>query len=129
MEFNREEWLKTLKTGDKVANKVYYWSTGYYYEFLEVKSITPKGSIRLTNGVLLNNKGCYSSYERFSSESYNIEPITDEIMEAVMRRNLENNILDYFKKLSGNRKLLNEISIKDLESIKDILSRCKEDIK
>lgn len=82
MEFNKEEWLKTLKAGDKVANKVKnYNDIEAYYKFYEVKNITPKGQIRLTNGILLNEKGEYHKFERFSSTHYCIEPITNEILQ------------------------------------------------
>ena len=54
-DFNREEWLKTLKKGDKVANKEYYGLDRYkYYEIYEVKNITKTGNIRLDSGELLN---------------------------------------------------------------------------
>ena len=40
-DFNREEWLKTLKKGDKVANKEHYGLERYkYYKIYEVKNIT-----------------------------------------------------------------------------------------
>ena len=57
-DFNREEWLKTLKKGDKVANKEHYGLERYkYYKIYEVKNITKTGKIRLDNDKLLNENG------------------------------------------------------------------------
>lgn len=91
-DFNREEWLKSLKPGDKVASRVvlgYVWSdsNSVYndtYEILEVKKITPKGYIRLSNNILLSENGTYHKYDTwYHSTSYNIEPITKEILDKV----------------------------------------------
>lgn len=79
----REEWLKSLKAGDKVCNRT---SDGKSYYFLEVKNITKGGNIRLTNGVLLKNGRAHKSHGVWSgSISYDIEPITEEVIKIVKR--------------------------------------------
>ena len=66
-DFNRKEWLKTLKKGDKVANKEYYGLDRYkYYEIYEVKNITKTGKIRLDSGELLNENGEYCKYNIYT---------------------------------------------------------------
>lgn len=67
-----QEWLKTLKTGDKVcyltkANNI--WNRFSYYKYLEVKNITKSGNIRLENGDLIKIGGL----------SPDIEPITENV--------------------------------------------------
>lgn len=91
---DRDEWLKTLKPGDKVANKEYSGlDREKQYRFYEIKKITPKGSIRLTNDILLNSKGCYYKYIGWGHcKAYNIEPITQEILDYEEERKAYNNL-------------------------------------
>ncbi len=83
-DFNRKEWLKTLKKGDKVANKEYYGLDRYkYYEIYEVKNITKTGKIRLDSGELLNENGEYCKYNIWGggTDIY-IVPITEEVLKV-----------------------------------------------
>lgn len=76
-DFNRKEWLKTLKKGDKVANKERYgWETYQYYRIYEVKNITKTGKIRLDSGELLNEDGKHYRH------SIHIVPITEEVLKV-----------------------------------------------
>lgn len=78
----REEWLKSLKPGDDVVNKFYQEGGSYYYRSFKVKKVTPTGQIRLSNDILLNSNGRYNRHEPFGgSVSYDIEPLTEEILE------------------------------------------------
>ena len=79
----RKEWLKTLKKGDKVANKEYYdWGRYKYYRIYEVKNITKTGKIRLDSGELLNEDGKYFKYDRWGSTDIHIVPITEEVLKV-----------------------------------------------
>lgn len=89
-DFDRKEWLKTLKKGDKVANKEHCsWDKYEYYRIYKVKNITKTGKIRLDNDNLLDEDGGNSKYDIY------IVPITDE----VLRVNKEENIRRKFYKL------------------------------
>ena len=82
-DFDRKEWLKTLKKGDKVANKEYYGLDRYkYYEIYEVKNITKGGKIRLDSGELLNENGEYCKYDIWGGTDIYIVPITEEVLKV-----------------------------------------------
>lgn len=82
-DFNRKEWLKTLKKGDKVANKERYdWGKYEYYRIYEVKNITKTGKIRLDNDKLLDEDGEYCNYDRLGSTYIHIVPITEEVLKV-----------------------------------------------
>ena len=79
----RKEWLKTLKKGDKVANKERYgWEKYEYYRIYEVKNITKTGKIRLDSGELLDEDGEYCKYDRWNSTHIHIVPITEEVLKV-----------------------------------------------
>ena len=83
-DFNRKEWLKTLKKGDKVANKEYYGLDRYkYYEIYEVKNITKGGKIRLDSGELLNENGENCKYNIWGggTDIYIVQ-ITEEVLKV-----------------------------------------------
>lgn len=82
-DFDRKEWLKTLKKGDKVANKERYgWEKYEYYRIYEVKNITKTGKIRLDSSELLDDNGEYCKYDRWGSTYIHIVPITEEVLKA-----------------------------------------------
>ena len=94
-DFDRKKWLKTLKKGDKVANKERYgWEKYEYYRIYEVKNITKGGKIRLDSGELLNENGEYCNYE-WGSTYIHIVPITEEVLKV----NEEKRIRQKFYKL------------------------------
>ena len=79
----RKEWLKTLKKGDRVANKERYdWGRYKYYRIYEVKNITKTGKIRLDNDKLLNEDGEYCKYDIWGSTYIHIVPITEEVLKV-----------------------------------------------
>ena len=79
----RKEWLKTLKKGDRVANKERYgWEKYEYYRIYEVKNITKTGKIRLDNDKLLNEDGEYCKYDIWGSTYIHIVPITEEVLKV-----------------------------------------------
>ena len=122
-ETERREWLSNLKAGDKVANKHYNpWRDGSYYEIYTVKKITPTGKIRLDNGVLLYSNGRYYPRDAWHSNSYNIEPITDEILEAIRIRKLKIKLNDKISKIFKDYNLMG-MSVEDLETINNILEK------
>ena len=85
----RKEWLKTLKKGDKVANKEYYSLERYkYYKIYEVKNITKTGKIRLDSGELLNENGEYCNYDIWSGTDIYIVPITEEVLKVNEERRI-----------------------------------------
>lgn len=119
----RIEWLKTLKSGDKVANKTTTgWDREICYMFYEVKNITIKGNIRLTNGILLNSNGEYHKYANYNSVDYYIEPITEEILQFEKDRVAYNNIKREVSKLCDNFKK-NSYSLAELKELKRILDK------
>ena len=83
-DFDRKEWLKTLKKGDKVANKERYdWGTCQYYRIYEVKNITKGGKIRLDSGELLNEDGeYYRNNIIWGGTDIHIVPITEEVLKV-----------------------------------------------
>lgn len=82
-DFDRKEWLKTLKKGDKVANKEYFGLEKYkYYEIYEVKNITKGGKVRLDSGELLNENGEYCKYDIWGGTDIYIVPITEEVLKV-----------------------------------------------
>lgn len=82
-DFDRKKWLKTLKKGDKVANKERHgWEKYEYYRIYEVKNITKGGKIRLDSGELLNEDGEYCKYDRWNSTYIHIVPITEEVLKV-----------------------------------------------
>lgn len=122
-ETERREWLSNLKAGDKVANKHYNpWRDGSYYEIYTVKKITPTGKIRLDNGTLLDNDGYYSNLERWGNTTYNIEPVTDEILEVIRIRKLKIKLNDKISKIFKDYNLMG-MSVEDLETINNILEK------
>lgn len=80
----RKEWLKTLKKGDKVANKErHVWEKYGYYQIYEVKNITKTGKIRLDSGELLNEDGEYCRNNIvWGSTDIHIVPITEEVLKV-----------------------------------------------
>ena len=120
----RREWLSNLKEGDQVANKHYNtWRDGSYYEIYTVKKITPTGKIRLDNGVLLNQNGKYYNRDIWGSgEDYNIEPVTDEILEAIRIRKLKIKLNDKISKIFKDYNLMG-MTVEDLEAINNILEK------
>ena len=58
-ELSRQHWVKTLKPGDKVINILDFEGENPIYEELQIKSITSKGNIMLTNGLKLDSKGTF----------------------------------------------------------------------
>ena len=103
-DFNREEWLKTLKKGDKVANKEYYSLERYkYYKIYEVKNITKTGKIRLDSGELLNENGEYCNYDIWSGTDIYIVPITEEVLKVNEERRIRRKFYDLlFKAEKGD---------------------------
>lgn len=118
---DRDKWLKSLKPGDKVANR--YVENGINrFSSYEIKKITPTGCIRLTNDVLLDKNGSYSKYSYHFSTRYYIEPITKDILEY------ENNVRKHNKLIKEVSNLLleksktcSQLSIEQLTNIKDFL--------
>ena len=83
-DFDRKKWLKTLKKGDKVANKERYdWGKYEYYRIYEVKNITKGGKIRLDTGELLDEDGEYCRGNIVWGSTYiHIVPITEEVLKV-----------------------------------------------
>ena len=103
-DFNREEWLKTLKKGDKVANKEYYSLERYkYYKIYEVKNITKTGKIRLDSGELLNEDGEYCNYDIWNGTHIYIVPITEEVLKVNEEKRIRRKFYDLlFKAEKGD---------------------------
>ena len=122
-ETERREWLSNLKEEDKVANEHYNsWRGGSYYQIYTVKKIIPTGKIRLNNGVLLNSNGRYYPRDVWNSNSYDIEPVTDEILEAIRIRKLKIKLNDKISKIFNDYNLMG-MSVEDLETINNILEK------
>lgn len=122
-ELERQEWLSNLKEGDKVTNEHYNtWRGGSYYEIYTVKKITPTGKIRLDNDVLLYQNGKYYNRDAWGGEDYNIEPITEEILESIRIRKLKMALNDRISKIFKDYNLMG-MSVDDLETINNILEK------
>ena len=122
--YNREEWLKGLKKGDKVADKKYYGE----YTIFTIKNITPKGFIRLNEkeNILLKPNGEYHKFENWRSFKLIIEPVTDKVLKEI-EYNKENRLLmKEFNSLSdeiinNKYKLTNE----SLEKLIKVFKECE----
>lgn len=127
-ETERREWLSNLKSGDQVANEHYNsWRGGSYYQIYTVKKITPTGKIRLDNGVLLNSNGRYYPRDVWNSNSYDIEPVTDEILNSIKTRKIKNKLSSNIESIFKDYNLMG-MSVEDLEAINNILEKyVKED--
>ena len=122
-ELERKEWLSNLKEDDKVANEHYNtWRGGSYYQIYTVKKITPTGKIRLNNGILLNSNGRYYPRDVWNSNSYNIEPVTDEILNSIKTRKIKNKLCSNIESIFKDYNLMG-MSIEDLETINNILEK------
>lgn len=85
---DNQEWLSSLKVGDKVA-----YDTGRYgatmWEVDAIEKITPKRNMVTGKGYSFNSDGiCRVDSRNF----YNLKPITDDVIEWIKRRNLLNKI-------------------------------------
>ena len=119
----RKEWLSNLKEEDKVANEHYNpCRGGSYYQIYTVKKITPTGKIRLDNGVLLNSDGSYSPRDVWNSNSYNIEPVTDEILNSIKTRKIKNKLSSNIESIFKDYNLMG-MNLEDLETINNILEK------
>lgn len=123
-ETERKEWISNLKEGDKVANEHYNsWRGGSYYKIYTVKKITPTGKIRLDNGVLLNQNGKYYNRDVWGSgEDYNIEPVTDEILNSIKTRKIKNKLSSNIESIFKDYNLMG-MSLEDLKAINNILEK------
>lgn len=123
-ELERKEWISNLKEGDKVANEHYNsWRGGSYYQIYTVKKITATGKIRLNNGILLNQNGKYYNRDVWGGgEDYNIEPVTDEILEAIRIRKLKIKLSSNIESIFKDYNLMG-MSVEDLETINNILEK------
>ena len=122
-ETERREWLSNLKAEDKVANEHYNsWRGGSYYKIYTVKKITPTGKIRLDDGILLNQNGKYYNRDVWGGEDYNIEPVTDEILEAIRIRKLKIKLSSNIESIFKDYNLMG-MSVDDLEAINNILEK------
>ena len=113
----RKEWLKTLKKGDKVANKEYYSLERYkYYKIYEVKNITKTGKIRLDSGELLNENGEYCNYDIWSGTDIYIVPITEEVLKVNEEKRIRRKFYNLlFKAEKGDYIYTTEQKIKIIE--------------
>ena len=120
----RKEWVSNLKEGDKVANEHYNsWRGGSYYQIYTVKKITPTGKIRLDNGVLLNQNGKYYNRDVWGGgEDYNIEPVTDEILNSIKTRKIKNKLRSNIESIFKDYNLMG-MSVEDLKAINNILEK------
>lgn len=128
-ELERREWLSNLKSGDQVANEHYNsWRGGSYYQIYTVKKITPTGKIRLDNGVLLNQNGKYYNRDVWGGgEDYDIEPVTEEILNSIKTRKIKNKLSSNIESIFKDYNLMG-MSVEDLEAINNILEKyVKED--
>lgn len=80
----RQEWLDSLKEGDKVALNLSRHG-GRSYEITEITRVTPNRQFRLkSNPTLLFKKGGDCHPDRFYY--YHVEPITEEIVQHINRK-------------------------------------------
>lgn len=114
----RKEWLKTLKKGDKVANKERYdWGTCQYYRIYEVKNITKTGKIRLDSGELLNEDGEYCRNNIIWGNTYiHIIPITEEVLKVNEEKRIRQKFYNLLSKAEkGDYTYTTEQKIKIIE--------------
>ena len=120
----RKERISNIKAGDKVANEHYNsWRGGSYYQIYTVKKITPTGKIRLDNGVLLNQNGKYYNRDVWGGgEDYDIEPVTEEILNSIKTRKIKKKLSSNIESIFKDYNLMG-MSVEDLEAINNILEK------
>lgn len=92
----REQWLKSLKQGDTVVtftDNLYLSTT--IIDYYKVDKITPKGRLRLDNGVLLDENG--SNF----SKRIKIEPYDDLVKQYEEQSDLEIEIGNLLNTMQG----------------------------
>ena len=116
-DINREECLKTLKNGDKVANKEYYGLERYkYYKIYTIKNITKTGKIRLDNDKLLNENGEYCKYDIWGGTDIYIVPVTEEVLKVNEEKRIRRKFYDLlFKAEKGDYIYTTEQKMKIIE--------------
>ena len=123
MKQKNENGCQTLNLGIKSqTNIIIPGEGGSYYQIYTVKKITPTGKIRLNNGILLNSNGRYYPRDVWDSNSYDIEPVTDEILEAIRIRKLKIKLSSNIESIFKDYNLMG-MSVDDLETINNILEK------
>ena len=105
----RNNWINSLKEGDKVAVRINNYGQGEYYVIKTIKRITPTGKIRLDDNELYNSNG-YKSGDEYSNGTW-IIPVTDKIMRNIKRRRLLYKVSNFDFKMLTLEKLENIIEI------------------
>lgn len=86
-------------------------------------SVSPTGKIRLDNGVLLNSNGRYYNRDVWGSgEDYDIEPVTEEILNFIKTRKIKNKLRSNIESIFKDYNLMG-MSLEDLEAINNILEK------
>jgi hypothetical protein len=100
------EWIKNLKSGDKVAIREWCRSRAKCpWMILIVERITPQGKIRLSNGYLYKLDGI-----KTGDYSQTLFPVTQEIEDAILKEGLIYQIGDFDK-------FKNSLSLKQIQTI------------
>lgn len=116
---DKQEWIKALKVGDKVAIRSYQrWGVSPY-TVATINKITPTGRLKLDNGKEFNADGSLRGGGSWSITS-NIEPITDEVLSVIRKHKLVSSVekgLDKFK--------WQAVEEDDLETVLDVIKKYK----
>ncbi|APH22889.1 hypothetical protein [Clostridium botulinum] len=115
-EISKEERKKAwndLKANDIIVEIEHnYWGDLWIIKQRKVIKRTPKGYIRLDNGVLLRNFG----------DRYHI--VTEDLKEWYSKVKLEENLINLFHETLRNKKILkNNLKYEDALKLKEILER------
>ena len=104
-----DNWIKSLKEGDKVAVRVNNYGQGGYYIIKTIKRITPTRKIRLDNNELYDSNG-YKSGSEYSIGTW-IRPVTDKVMRNIKHRELLYKVSNFDFKMLTLEKLEKIIEI------------------
>lgn len=83
---NKQEWLDSLKEGDKVALKSFYHSS-FNYDIKEITKITPTRIIKV-GGYEFNSDGRQRGRASAWGRSIYLEPVKQDVLDMVERNKL-----------------------------------------
>ena len=112
------EWLKSLKVGDKVTVVRSYYGT-LSYSFAEIEKITPTGLVKVKGHERKYKDGHETGLGTWSVGT-RIEPVTDEIINSIKVKKLKNSITETIKNIN-----IDQSSYEDLIRLNELLQEIK----
>ncbi|MGH7241565.1 MAG: hypothetical protein ACREGB_04680 [Candidatus Saccharimonadales bacterium] len=120
----REDWLKSLKKGDKIGIPGRSLSEGTF-QVVTVKRVTPTGRIVVTNQndheTTFDSTGHYSDGSRWGAR-LDLQPITQEMVARRLRLNRESVVKHFFED-----RPVSALSDQQLAEVYDLFQKLKKE--